>query len=126
MNEESIQITVDITDINNDRDIPLVNATEINGPEIKEALGKAENAAIYIKSIKESIVELEKKYESPENCNLIKVPRVNKEIWDAMNKQAHSDVLNLQVKKNLATALKPLVQTVDMLVNKKELEPQNW
>lgn len=42
-----------------------------NDPKIKEALGKAENAAISIKSIKESIVKVENKYERPENFNLI-------------------------------------------------------
>lgn len=51
--------------------------------------------------------------------------RVNKEVCDAMNKQAHSDDLNLHVIHYLATDVIPLVQMADMLVNKKELEPQN-
>lgn len=120
LNDESIQITID----NNDWDIPQLNANEKTGPKVNEALGKAVNAAISIKSSKESMVDLEKKYDRPENCNLLKVPRVNKEIWDAMNKQAHSDDLTLQViQKSLATGMIPLVQMADMLVNKKELEP---
>uniref|UniRef100_A0A8W8JE50 Uncharacterized protein n=1 Tax=Magallana gigas TaxID=29159 RepID=A0A8W8JE50_MAGGI len=46
-------------------------------------------------------------------------------MWDAVNKQAHSDDLTLQVIQNsLATGMIPLVQMADMLVNKKELEPQ--
>lgn len=55
MNDDSIQITVDSTDNNNDWDVPQVNATKKNGPKISEALGKAVNATISIKSGKESI-----------------------------------------------------------------------
>lgn len=58
-------------------------------------------------------------------CNLLKVPRVNKEILDALNKQTHSVVLTLQViPKSLVTGMIPLVQIADMLENKKELEPK--
>lgn len=54
MNNESIQISVDITDTcnNNDWDSPQVNATETNCPKINEALRKAVNAAISINSRK--------------------------------------------------------------------------
>lgn len=86
MNDDSIQITVDSTENNNDWDIPQVNATEKNGPKINEPLGKAVNAAISIKSGKESMVKLEKKYERSENCNLLKVPHVKKKILDAIKK----------------------------------------
>lgn len=128
MNDDSIQITVDSTENNNDWDIPQVNATEKNGPKINEPLGKSVNAAISIKSGKESMVKLEKKYERPENCNLLKVPHVKKKILDAIKKkQAHSDDFNIRViKKSLATGMIPLVQMADLLVNKLELEPQNW
>lgn len=58
-------------------------------------------------------------------CNLLKVPRVNKEILDALNKQTHSVDLTLQViPKSLVTGIIPLVQIADMLENKKELEPK--
>lgn len=93
MIDESIEITID----NNDWDIQQLNANEKTAPKVNEALGKAVNAAISIKSSKERMVDLEKKYERPENFILLKVPRVNKEIWDAMNKQAHSDGITLQV-----------------------------
>lgn len=86
VNDDSIQITVDSTENNNDWDIPQVNATEKNGPKINEPLGKAVNAAISIKSGKESMVKLEKKYDRPENCNLLKVPHVKKKILDAIKK----------------------------------------
>lgn len=81
-------------------------------PKVNEALRKA-------------MVDLEKKYDRPENCNLLKVPWVNKEIWDALNKQAHSVALTLQViPKSLVTGMIPFVQMADMLENKKELEPK--
>lgn len=103
MNDDSIQITVDSTENNNDWDIPQVNATEKNGPKINEPLGKSVNAAISIKSGKESMVKLEKKYERPENCNLLKVPHVKKKILDAIKKkQAHSDDFNIRVIKKIS------------------------
>lgn len=55
MNNESIQISVDITDNNNDWDSPQVNATETNCPKINEALRKAVNAAISINSRKKKV-----------------------------------------------------------------------
>lgn len=55
------------------------------------------------------MVDLEKKYDRPENCSLLKVPRVNMQILDAMNKQARSDHLTLEViQKSLATGMIPL------------------
>lgn len=90
-------------------------------PKVNEALRKAVNTAISIKSSEEDMVDLEKKYDRPENCNLLKVPRVNKEILDAF----HSVDLTLQViPKSLVTGIIPLVQMADMLKNKKELEPK--
>lgn len=48
------------------------------------------------------MVELEKKYERPENCNPLKGPRVKKKDIGCYEKQAHLDDLNLQVIKNLS------------------------
>lgn len=52
------------------------------------------------------MVDLMKKYDRPENCSLLKVPRENMQILDAINKQARSDHLTLQViEKYLATGM---------------------
>lgn len=56
-NDESVRITVDSTDNNNDWHIPQVNATGKNGQQINEELGKAVNAASSIKTSKESMVK---------------------------------------------------------------------
>lgn len=55
LNDESIQITID----NNDWDIPQLNANKNTGPKVNEALRKSVNAAIFLKSSKESMVDLE-------------------------------------------------------------------
>lgn len=69
------------------------------------------------------MVMLQKKYESSENCNLLKVPRVKKKTLDAINKNPYSDDLNQQVIQTpLATRMIPLAQMANMLVNKKQLE----
>lgn len=126
MNDESVQTTVDSADTIMIGISHKSMKLKKNGPKTKNALGKAVKVAIFNKSSKESIVELKKKYEWPENCNLIKVPSVNKEIWDAMNEQAHSDDLNLQVINKYSGNCNDtfqLVQTADMLVNKRSLNP---
>lgn len=70
------------------------------------------------------MVDLEKKYDRLENCSLLKVSRVKKEILDAINKHAHSENLTLQViQKSLTTGMIPLVQMADMFLNKKKLSP---
>lgn len=93
-------------------------------PKVNEALRKAVNKAISIKSSEEGIL-IQKKNMTGQICNLLKVPRVNKEILDALNKQTHSVDLTLQViPKSLVTGIIPLVQIADMLENKKELEPK--
>ncbi|XP_052687732.1 uncharacterized protein LOC128166532 [Crassostrea angulata] len=97
----------------------------ITGPKIGTGLGKAVNAAVSVKSCKETMDEIAKRYNRPENCTYLKVPRVNKEIWDAMNKNAHSSDLALQeIPKYMAHGLIPIVSLADQLANSKDLDVQ--
>ncbi|XP_062566914.1 uncharacterized protein LOC134229224 [Saccostrea cucullata] len=121
---KALQITID-NDLKEDNDlwdIPQLNSTEKTGPKVNDGLAKAVNAAISVRSDKEAMTELQKQYARPENCNL-KVPCVNKEIWDVMGKNAHAVDLNLQIiQKSIATGLIPLVQMAESLISKQDTE----
>ncbi|XP_061186409.1 uncharacterized protein LOC133194473 [Saccostrea echinata] len=121
---KGLQITID-NDLKEDNDlwdIPQLNSAEKTGPKVNDGLAKAINAAISVKSNKEAMTELEKQYARPENGNL-KVPRVNKEIWYVMEKNAHAVDLNLEIiQKSIATGLIPLVQMAESLISKQDTE----
>ncbi|XP_062591612.1 uncharacterized protein LOC134253118 [Saccostrea cucullata] len=105
--------------------IPQLNPDEVTGPKIGSGLAKAVNAALSVKSSKETMNDIGKKYNRPENCTLLKVPRVNKEIWDVLGKQAHSSDLSfLEIQKSLAQGLVPIVNLADQLANNKEIDNQ--
>ena len=88
-------------------------------------MAKAVNAAVSVKSSKETMGEIAKQYYRPENCTYLKVPRVNKEIWDAMNKNAHSSDLALQeIHTYMAHGLIPIVSLADQLANSKDFDVQ--
>jgi hypothetical protein len=66
--------------------IPQLSPEEATGPKIGSGLAKAVNAAVSVKSKNESMGEIAKRYNRPENCSYLKAPKVNEEIWEAMNK----------------------------------------
>ncbi|XP_062592192.1 uncharacterized protein LOC134253641 [Saccostrea cucullata] len=105
--------------------IPQLIPDEVTGPKIGSGLAKAVNAALSVKSSKETMNNIGKKYNRPENCTVLKVPRVNKEIWDVLGKQAHSSDLSFQeIQKSLAQGLVHIVNLADQLANHKEIDNQ--
>ena len=81
-------------------DIPQLNTDVKTGPKIGSNLSKAVNAALSVKSNKDCNNDLSKKYLRPHNCDLMVIPKINKEIWEAIPTQAHSSDLYLQDIKN--------------------------
>lgn len=106
-------------------DIPQLNTEEKTAPKIIDGLAKAVNAAVSIKSNKESMQDIAKRQLRPENCTYLCAPRVNKEIWEAVGKQAHSNDLNLQeIQKSMALGMVPIVKLANQLSTVKEaLDP---
>lgn len=103
-------------------DIPQLNTEEKTGPKISENLAKALNAALTVKSDKDSINNIGKKYLRPENVTYLCPPKVNKEIWGPINHFAHSKDLAMQeVQKYLALGLSPIVNMADDIAKKKEV-----
>ena len=102
-------------------DIPQLNTDVKTGPKIGSNLSKAVNAALSVKSNKDCINDLSKKYLRPNNCDLMVVPKVNKEIWEAIPRQAHSSDVYLQdIQKSLLSGLVPIVEIADHMVKNKE------
>ena len=101
------------------RDIPELNSAEKTGTKNNEGLNKVVNAIISIETSKECMLDLEKQYQRPENCYL-KVPRVNKEIWDVTGKNADAVNLKLQViQKSIASGMTLLKLSTDGWVSHK-------
>ena len=94
-------------------DIPQLNTEEKTGPKISSGFAKAVNAALTVKSNKDSLAEIGKKYLRPDNVTNLCAPKCNKEIWNVVKGNAHTKDLALQeVQKYFALGLTP--------INKKE------
>ena len=65
-------------------DIPQLNTDVKTGPKIGSNLSKAVNAALSVKSNKDCINDLSKQYLRPDNSDLMVIPKVNKESWEAI------------------------------------------
>lgn len=88
-------------------------------------LAKGVDAAVSIRSNKDSIQEIGKNRYRPENCKLLSVPRVNKEVWEVVPKVAHSsDVYLQEVQRSIATGLIPItcIEIANQLVKKEPLD----
>jgi len=101
--------------------IPQLNTEEKTAPKITSGLAKAVNAALTIKSDKDSISKIGKQYVRLENVNFLCTPKYNKEIWNAVGNTAYSKYLALQeVQKFLALGLTPFINMADKIPKTKE------
>ncbi|CAC5401723.1 unnamed protein product [Mytilus coruscus] len=101
--------------------IPQLNTEEKTGPKIGTNLSKAVNASLSIKSSKDCITEITKRHLRPDNCSLMVVPKVNKEIWENIPRQAHSsDVYLQEVRKSMMAGMVPIVNLANQLAIRKE------
>ncbi|XP_071145339.1 uncharacterized protein [Mytilus edulis] len=92
-------------------EIPQLNTEEKTGPKLSSGLSKAVNASMSVKSNHESIKLIEERYLRPENCENLCVPRVNKEIWTALPRQAHTvDSKMQETQRYFVKGLTPIVQ----------------
>ncbi|CAC5415403.1 unnamed protein product [Mytilus coruscus] len=101
--------------------IPQLNTEEKTGSKIGTNRSKAVNASLSIKSSKDCITEITKRHLRPDNCSLMVVPKVNKEIWENIPNQAHSsDVYLQEVQKSMMAGMVPIVNLANQLAIKKE------
>lgn len=71
-------------------DLPQLDTEEKTGPRVLDKLATAVNAAVSKRSVKEAISNIAKKYFRPENCTYPCAPRVNAEIWNAIDSVSYS------------------------------------
>ena len=88
--------------------------------KISSGLAKAVNASVTIKSNADSIKSIKDKYYRPENCENLCVPRVNREIWSALSRQANTQDSKMQdIQKSLVKGMIPIVQLAEQCCKSK-------
>ncbi|CAC5385902.1 unnamed protein product [Mytilus coruscus] len=106
-------------------EIPQLNTEEKTGPKISYSLSKAVNAAMSVKSNQDSIKLIEERY-LLENCENLCVPRVNKEIWTALPRQAHTvDSKMQETQRYFVKGLTPIVQLANHCCKNEPLDVDN-
>lgn len=106
---------------------PQLDTQEKTGPKVGSALAKAVNAALTVRSDKDTISNLGKKYLRPDNVDYLCAPRCNKEIWNAVGNTAHAKDFSFQdIQKFMAQGLVPIVSIADQITKGKEaLDPNH-
>ena len=80
----------------------LFKDTEDCGPKVNEGVAKRINSACTKRPAKEQFSSIQKKYLRPENCDFLKAPRVNPELWDDLQDKTKSRECSFQsFQKNL-------------------------
>ena len=82
---------------------------ECFGPKVSDALAKRINEAFSKEPIERKFKGLAEKYCSPENCNLLTVPRVNPGIWNDLPRASRKLMSGYRKLRNLqSTRLRQL------------------
>ena len=94
---------------------------EYLGPKVSDALAKRINEAFSKKPIESEFKALAEKYCSPENCNLLTVPRVNPEIWNDLPRASRKLDVGLQeAQKSAVHAAQAITFAVESLIRCKK------
>ena len=98
----------------------LFKDTEDCGPKVHEGVAKCINSACTKKPAKEQFSLIQKKYFRPENCEFLKAPRVNLELWeDSLDKTKSHQCSFQSFQKNLIRRIMPVVQLANKVVEAK-------
>jgi hypothetical protein len=109
----SSEADMPVGDGNFDWEIPQLQTEEKTSGKISSGLPKAVNASVTIKSNADSIKSIEDKYYRPDNSC---VPRVNREIWSALSRQANTQDSKMQdVPKFLVQLAEPCCKSKEPL-----------
>ena len=88
---------------------------------MNEGVAKPVNSACTKKPAKEQFASIQKKYLRPENCEFLKTPRVNPELWDDLqDKTKHRKCSFQAFQKNLIKGITPVVQLASKVVDAKK------
>ena len=120
---ESSQDEDQTDDSTEDLDIStsIFNDDECFGPKVSDALAKRINEAFSKKPIESKFKALAEKYCSPENCNLLTVPRVNPGIWNDLPRASKKLDVGLQeAQKSAVHAAQAITLAVESLIRCKK------
>ena len=99
----------------------IFNDDECLGPKVLDALAKRINEAFSKKPIESKFKALAEKYCSPENCNLLTVPKVNQGIWNDLPKASRKLDVGLQeAQKSAVHAAQAITLAVESLIRCKK------
>ena len=99
----------------------LFKDTEDCGPKVNEGVAKRVNSACTKRPAKEQFSSIQKKYLRPENCDFLKAPRVNPELWDDLQDKTKSRECSFQAfQKNLIKGITPVVHLASKVVDAKK------
>lgn len=88
------------------------------GPPVNEKLARVVKSAIQTPLTKEQIQTLSEKHLTPTNCPDIRVPKVNKELWEAFKGKHSADLALQNAQKSMCLALVPLIKSIEVMVQK--------
>ena len=98
----------------------LFKDTEDCGAKVNEGVAKRVNSACTKRPAKKQF-SFQKKYLRPENCDFLKAPRVNPELWDDLQDRTKSRECSFQsFQKNLIKGITPEMQLASKVVDAKK------
>ncbi|XP_044167452.1 uncharacterized protein LOC122951516 [Acropora millepora] len=99
----------------------LFKDMEDYGAKVNEGVAKRVNRACTKRPAKEQFSLIQKKYLRPENCDFLKAPRVNPELWgDLQDKTKSRECFFQSFQKNLIKGITPVVQLASKVVDAKK------
>ena len=91
------------------------------GPKVHDGVAKRIDNACTKKPAKEQFSKIQAKYLRPENCEFLKVPRVNPELWDDLLDKVKSRDVGFQAfQKGLIKGIVPVASLASKLVEAKK------
>lgn len=99
--------------------------TEAVDKKVNDTLAKVVNSGIRAQIDRNAAKDMCSKYQRPENCEALKVPKINKELWNTSSlvKSSKERDKNFQTaQKYLNQGMIPLVQLMDKLLKSEESE----
>ena len=104
----------------------LYKDSEDCGPSVAEGIAKRMNSSCTKRPAKEQFSQIQKKYLRPANCDSLKSPRVNLELWDDLHDKTKPYEASFQAhQKNLIKSIIPVVYLADKVVQAKPTKKES-
>ena len=99
----------------------LYKDSEDCGPPVVDGVAKRINRSCTKRPAKEQFLTIQKKYLRPQNCEILKAPRVNPELWDDLLDKTKAREASFQnYQKNLIKGIIPVIMFSHQIVKAKQ------